>query len=397
MWPFTAPYPGVSCKALASEYDYIIVGGGTAGCVLANRLSADPSVSVLLVERGRADDTWLSRVPLFSNPFSPWPPAFDTQVDDSGSQKEKEKLYTGNALGGTSRINAMLYTRGLAGEYDGWSGAGRKGWRYEELVPLFGRSERCVVKEAGEEAGRTGEWIVNDHGEPFFQHTAHLRNACEDLGFPYLSDINTSSTPAYGCAKTYFTITPDGTRHSTFHAFLPTSLADARRQRLHVCTGTIATKLQFARNAGGKPRVCGVVLRGAEGEGVGAGVGTQVGVKREVVLCSGPFGNPKLLQLSGIGPSKVLKPLGIPVIKDLPGVGAHLQDHTAGPLVYTVPLHDSLVGYERPLPFLIELLKYVFSGKGLLRCPVLDFTIFARSQCLDAQTSRLVTTPNLLT
>lgn len=135
-------------------------GGGTAGCVLANRLSSDPSVSVLLVERGSAHDTWAARVPLFSNPFSPIPAPFDKQssVADAALGGRTQDLFNGRALGGTSRLNAMLYTRGLAAEYNAWTQAGRQGWSYDELLPLFKKSQRSWVANPGPEAGLNGEY-----------------------------------------------------------------------------------------------------------------------------------------------------------------------------------------------------------------------------------------------
>ena len=122
-------------------------GGGTAGCVLANRLSSEPSVSVLLVERGLAHDTWAARVPLLSNPFSPVPGPFHKQSNlaDAALGGRAQDLFNSAALGGTSRVNAMLYTRGLPGEYNAWSEAGRHGWSYDELLPLFKKSQRSLV------------------------------------------------------------------------------------------------------------------------------------------------------------------------------------------------------------------------------------------------------------
>jgi len=200
------------------------------------------------------------------------------------------------------------------------------------------------------------------------------------LGLPYLPDVNSSSTDASGCAKCYFTLN-NGFRESTYTAFLNPSIMRSRKSNLHVCTGTIVTRLDI-QDVDGSPRAVGVYVRPAEGKTVS----THVSAKREVILCSGPFENPRLLQISGVGPAAHLDSLGIPVLKDLPGVGEHLQDHAAIYTVYNIPMHASLVKYEKqPLGFIIEAIKYLVFGTGLLACPVIDINIFANSQHLDSQ------------
>ncbi|THH18190.1 hypothetical protein EUX98_g8999 [Antrodiella citrinella] len=383
MWPFTTAYPELSPKDLREEYDYVIVGGGTAGCVLANRLSQDPSVSVLLVERGLVQDTWTAQIPLLSSSFSPLAPRYAKQnnVADAALNGRSQDLFSGNSLGGASRVNAMLYTRGLPAEYNLWGEMGREGWSYEELLPLFKRSQMSLAENPSPDAGVNGEWSVTEHVNVFFEHASRLFDAGKRLGLPYISDYNSSTTDASGCTRCFFTVASQGTRESTFTAFLGPSIANARKPHLHVCTGTIALKLDI-QTMDGETRAVGVFLKQADG----TGASVYVFAKREIVLCSGPLENPRLLQLSGIGPAAHLKSLGIPVLKDLPGVGSHLQDHVAVTSVWQVPLEDSLEKYmQSPLALFMEAIKYFLFGTGLLRSPIPDMCVFANSKYLDAK------------
>ncbi|KAH8114085.1 alcohol oxidase [Phellopilus nigrolimitatus] len=384
MWPFSSPYPELDCQSLAKEYDYIIIGGGTAGCVLANRLSSDPSISVLLVEKGVAENTWVSKVPLFSTDFTSV--GERTYRRDSLPQKfvggRPQELFSGKVLGGTSRINAMLYTRGIAAEFNAWSAAGRKGWSYDEILPLFKKSQRSLSSSAGPESGRNGEWTTRTHDKTYFATTTRVVEAGRKLGLPFIEDVNSSSSPACGCAKSHVTINEKGYRQSSFTAFLPFNLAQSRKPRLAICTGTIATKIDIKPSSNGTPRAEGVYLRSSSVQSPTV----YISAKREVILCSGPLGNPQILQLSGIGPQKQLKSLRIPVFKDLPGVGCHFQDHIAVPVVYQVPMQDSLVGLEKEFfTFMREFVKYMVFGTGLLLSPVVELSIFAKSDMMDAQ------------
>ena len=176
MCPFSSPYPEITLDEIKSHYDYIILGnvayilpidvfvlsrlgGGTAGCVLANRLSKNPSTTVLLVESGRAEDTWLARTPLFSTPFSPFPPQTNRTVSLASLflGGRSHELISGRGLGGTSRVNAMVYTRGTPGEYNSWSADGRKGWSYNDVLPLFIRSQHSLETKPSADSGTSGE------------------------------------------------------------------------------------------------------------------------------------------------------------------------------------------------------------------------------------------------
>ncbi|KAI5123485.1 hypothetical protein M0805_008855 [Coniferiporia weirii] len=394
MWPFSSSYPELTCQSLEREYDYIIVGGGTAGCALANRLSVDPSVSVLLVERGLAANTWTSRVPLFSTDFAS--DGSRTYKRETLPQKavggRKQELFSGKVLGGTSRINSMLYTRGIAAEYNSWGAMGRKGWSFDDVLPLFKATERSLDKGVGPERGRNGEWTTRTHESIYFSPTARVFEAGKKLGLPYIEDLNSSTSPALGCAKAQFTINEKGYRQSAFAAFLPLKLALARKSHLAICTATVATKIDIKPGPGGVPRAEGVQLKPTSAHAKTM----YVTAKREIILCGGPLGSPHILQLSGIGPKGHLEFLGIPVLKDLPGVGSHFQDHLAVPTVFHVPMEDSLVAVERDfLTFMREFLKYLTRGTGLLLSPVLESSIFARANLLDSQSNLQATASQL--
>ncbi|RDX44653.1 alcohol oxidase [Lentinus brumalis] len=392
MWPFSAGYPEQSIESIHEEYDYIVVGGGTAGCALANRLSTSPDVRVLLVERGPVADTWASRVPLFSSDFA----SDGTRTIKRTSVPQKELIgkdgqrgtrvvetYTGAVMGGTSRINQMLYTRGLPAEYDEWeSRAGATGWGWDGVKDLFLKSEKADVEVQGVHAQR-GEWQNRTHAEFYFRGFGEAVNAAKGLGLPYIPDVNSPTHPPFGCARLHFTIDRDDHRHSAYHAFLPRNIALSRKERLHVCTNTIVEKLETERAKNGELVVTGVVL-GPTVEGMKTVKRRSVRVRKEVVLCAGPFGSPQILMLSGIGPAEHLKDIGITVVSDLPAVGANLQDHFGVSVGFNISMQDSLLSLEtRPWVFFIELIRYLIWGTGLLLVPVLQLAVFTHSKLLD--------------
>ncbi|KAI0349844.1 alcohol oxidase [Trametes cingulata] len=392
MWPFTTPYPEMSIDQLFSEYDYIVVGGGTAGCVLANRLSAAPGdVRVLLVERGPVADTWASRVPLFSSDFA----SDGTRTIKRAMEPQRHLLpegrrvmdaYSGGVLGGTSRINQMLYTRGLPAEYDCWKEAGLDGWGWEDMRRYFLKSEKADVSVNGVHSA-DGLWRNRTHADFYFKGFGEAVEAAKAVGLPYIPDVNSPTHPPFGCARLHFTIDERAHRHSTYHAFLPKALAieRARAGRLHICTETIVERLETERTGTGELVVTGVVLGPAVEPKGGNGMKTRtIRVRKEVVLSAGPFGSPQILMLSGIGPAEHLKELGITVVKDLPAVGSNLQDHFGVSVGFNISMWDSLLSLEkRPWRFFIELIRYLVWGTGLLLVPVLQLAIFTHSKLLD--------------
>ncbi|KZV70479.1 GMC oxidoreductase [Peniophora sp. CONT] len=381
MGGFLSKYPELDVGDIADEYDYIIVGGGTAGCVLANRLSASGAHRVLLVERGPVANTFKSRIPLLSMSHQDNP----TFVEETRSTTQPsmdgldESCLVGRGLGGTSRINAMIYTRGLPAEYNAWKDAGRAGWGWEDLQPLFVKGERASGAATTNlvDHGTKGEW--HTYQEDDFQWRAFNRNveAAEAIGLPFIPDLNAPQHPPFGCGKLHFTITPNGTRSSTYSAFLPEKIAFSRHNVLHVCTNTVVSKLETTREGHGPLRVTGVHLLGQKGES------RLVRVKKEVILAAGPFGSPRVLMLSGIGPADHLKEHGINLVKNLPAVGQNLQDHFATHVTYSVPKQESLLRMETPWVFLWHFFAYLIFGVGYLVQPPVQLAIFASSKLFD--------------
>ncbi|KAL6304531.1 GMC oxidoreductase [Sparassis latifolia] len=345
MWWYSS-LPVRNVRDVEESYDYVIVGGGTAGCVLANRLSEDKSVTVLVLERGGVQDGWITRIPLFSSHFAS--DGSRTRVWKSTPQAHAGnrifELCGGNCLGGASKVNAMLYTRGVPAEYNSWSEAGHVGWSYDELQQYFIKSETDLDQdpnEADDFHGISGEWKNRSHKQSFWGHTPHIIAAAKALGVPYVDDLNSPLHPSHGCAKMHYTIDGAGRRSSTHSAFLPNEVANARKQHLHVCANALVTKIDVQKGEDGALRAEGV----------------------------------------GIGPEEHLKQHDIAVLKDLPGVGSHLQDHLGVAVQFCVPLLDSMVKFQlRPWTIIRELFLYFFFGLGLLLCPVLELSIFLQSR-----------------
>ncbi|KAJ7126374.1 GMC oxidoreductase [Mycena crocata] len=379
---FRAPYPTVEIPRLLDEYDYIIVGGGTAGCVLANRLSRDKDSSVLLIERGGVQDAWASRVPLFSSHFASdgsrsW---VSKTVPQKHANNREIELIGGSCLGGSSRINAMLYTRGLPAEFNAWTRSGK--WNYEKILPYIVRSEKNLSGTRlapTSYSGTEGEWSHRAHDHLHWTHSEHMIKATSSLGLPYIEDPNSPFQPAQGCAKLHYSIDSNGHRASTFKAFLPYELAQSRKQRLHICIDTLVRRIELVNNSG-TVRAEGVWIQPKRAPTPSR----LIRARKEVISCAGPIGSPHLLMLSGIGAAEHLKEHGITVMKDLPGVGSHLQDHLAVPVEFCVPLWDSLSRLSvRPWLILREIFLYIVFGVGLLLAPVLELSIFVQSRLLD--------------
>ncbi len=291
------------------EFDYVIVGAGSAGCVLAARLSEDPSVSVALLESGGTDQSVLihapaaviAMVPTRLNNY-----AYKT-VPQPGLNGRRGYQPRGKTLGGSSSINAMLYVRGHRWDYDHWASLGNSGWSYDEVLPYFKRSEH---NENFHDAyhGKGGPLNVTypRHSSPINQM---FLDAAALNGVPLNPDCNGAEQAG---AFLYQVTHKDGERCSAAKAYLTPNLS---RPNLTVMTGASAARVLFDGQ-----RAMGVELR-QDGEL------KTVRARREVILASGAFGSPQLLLLSGIGPADELRALGIPVIQHLPGVGKNLQDH----------------------------------------------------------------------
>ena len=300
------------------DFDYIIVGAGTAGCVLANRLSADPNVNVLLLEAGGKDNYFWIKIPVgylytMNNPRTDW--CFQTEAEP-GLNGRTLAYPRGKTLGGCSAINGMIYMRGQARDYDQWRQMGNTGWGWEDVLPAFRESEDFAGGES-QLHGVGGEWRVEDQRLSWEVLDA-FREACTQVGIPKNEDFNAGTNEGAG----YFQVNQKrGVRWSAAHAFLH-PVKD--RPNLTVLTHAQAKKLTMADG-----RVTGVDfwLDGTDAHASAA---------REVVLASGSVGSPQILQLSGIGPGALLRDHGIDVAHELPGVGENLQDHLQIRAVYKV-------------------------------------------------------------
>ncbi|MBK6790056.1 MAG: GMC family oxidoreductase N-terminal domain-containing protein [Rubrivivax sp.] len=307
-------------------YDHVIVGAGTAGCLLANRLSADPACRVLLVEAGGRDDYHWIHIPVgylycIGNPRTDW--MYFTE-EDAGLNGRKLRYPRGRVLGGCSSINGMIYMRGQARDYDHWAEVvGDPAWRWDACLPYFKRHEDHW-RGADAWHGAGAEWRV-ERQRLSWEILDAFAAAARESGIPASDDFNRGDNEGVG----YFEVNQRrGVRWNTSKGFLRPA---SGRANLEVLTDTLVTRVLLEGAPGAGLRAAGLELRPAAG-----GAPRQVRAAREVVLAAGAVGTPQLLQLSGIGAAALLHEHGIAPRHDLPGVGENLQDHLQIRAVFAV-------------------------------------------------------------
>ncbi|MDH6168790.1 choline dehydrogenase [Variovorax boronicumulans] len=308
-----------------NTFDYIIIGAGTAGSLIANRLSADKTKRVLLIEAGRRDDYHWIHIPVgylycIGNPRTDW--LYNTEPD-AGLNGRALRYPRGKTLGGCSSINGMIYMRGQSRDYDQWAElTGDDSWRWQNVLPAFKKHEDFYLG-ADEMHGAGGEWRVEKQRLRWDILDAFAEAAVQ-AGVPHTTDFNRGSNEGVG----YFQVNQkNGWRWNTAKAFLrPTCYG---RPNFELWTGAQVSRLLFEKNEDGTQRCTGAeVWNGSEMSTARA--------EREVILCAGAIGSPQILQLSGVGPADLLRQHGIDVVLDAPGVGANLQDHLQIRAVYKI-------------------------------------------------------------
>jgi choline dehydrogenase len=307
----------------AGQYDYIIVGAGTAGCLLANRLTRKKDTTVLLIEAGGKDDYLWIHIPVgylhcIGNPRTDW--LYNTEPD-AGLGGRSLMYPRGKVLGGSSSINGMIYMRGQSGDYDRWAElTGDSSWAWDKVLPLFMQSED---HHGGASAshGSGGEWRVEKQ-RLSWQILDAFRDAADQVGIPKTEDFNGGDNE--GCA--YFEVNQRrGIRWNTAKAFLKPVAA---RENLTIMTGCHVERLVIENTEQG------AVCRGVEF--TGGGRAFRADARRETLLAAGAIGSPQILQLSGVGPAAALHQHGIAPLVDAPGVGENLQDHLQLRMIFKV-------------------------------------------------------------
>lgn len=349
-------------KPIDGEYDYVIVGAGSAGCLLANRLSADPSRRVLVLEAGGPDNWIWFHIPVgylfaIGNPRSDW--CFKTEPEP-GLNGRVLNYPRGKAIGGSSSINAMIYMRGQSADYDHWRQLGLKGWGWDDVLPYFKRHENHFLGDT-DKYGTDGELRIEPPRVSWDLLDA-FRAAAAQAGIKSIVDFNTGDNE--GCCA-FHVNQKRGRRWSAASAFLKPAL---KRGNIRLETGCLVESVVFDGR-----RAAGVRWR-QNGE-------TRLAHCRgEVILAAGAIGSPQLLLLSGVGPAEHLRERGIAVVADRPGVGANLQDHLQLRMIYKVEGIKTLnERYYAPLGLTRMLMEYALFRRGPLTMAPSQLGLFTRS------------------
>lgn len=310
------------------QFDYVIVGAGSAGCALAERLSAGGRHSVLVLEAGGHDRRFWIRTPIgYGKTFHDRRVNWCFEADPEPGLGGRTTYWPrGKVLGGSSSINAMVYCRGLPGDFDDWRAAGNPGWGWDDVEPVFRRFERHVC--AGRPDQGDGALWVTDREAEYHPVRHHFYAAAREAGLPITADMNGPEPEGFGA---YRITTRNGLRCSAADAFLRPAM---RRPNVKVVTGAAVERVLFDGR-----RATGVAY--ARG-----GVRFEARARAEVILAAGAIGSPQILQLSGIGPGEVLSRHGTPVLHESVGVGGHMQDHLGINYIYRVsePTLNQMLG-----------------------------------------------------
>jgi choline dehydrogenase len=363
--------------AETSQWDYIVVGGGSAGCVLAGRLSEDPGRRVLLLDAGRNDRHLYTRIPagqMYAFPRSDMNWLYMSEPDPSRGNRA-DIWPAGKIIGGGSAINGMMYVRGHRSDYDHWASLGNEGWSYDELLPYFRSIESS---EVGDEHSRGFDGplsvsrvpIKNPLNDAFIQ-------AAQEAGVPYNPDLNGDSQEGVGICQAS---QKRGWRHSTARAFLAPAM---KRSNLTVQLGAQVEK---------------ILLEGDRAVGVEyqlQGRRQSTRAARGVIICAGAIASPQLLMLSGIGSASQLQEHGIHSVVDLPGVGQNLQEHPVVRMSFHVRNATTLTSDLRnPLRALLHGINYLFRGRGALATCIGHAQALARTRSgLDAPNAQIIFAP----
>ncbi|HEY1348624.1 MAG TPA: choline dehydrogenase [Ktedonobacteraceae bacterium] len=352
-------------------YDYIIVGAGSAGCVLANRLTEDPQVKVLLLEAGGQDDRPEIHLPIAFTKL------FQTACDWAYETQPQPRLHDrslswprGKVLGGCSSINIMVYTRGSAQDYDQWSASGNAGWGYADVLPYFKKAERQQDGASLYHGGTGPLHVVNQQSPNVLSRT--FVKAGVEIGLARNDDFNGETLQGVGLVQV---TQKRGMRQSTADAYLRPAL---KRANLTLQTDAHVQRVLFEDG-----RASGVAYtRGGKEE--------RASARREVILSAGAINSPQLLLLSGVGPAEHLQALDLPVLAHLPGVGQNLQDHLLVPVCYTCTRPVSLAGAQS----FRHLLNFLLFKKGPLTSNVGEAAAFYKtSEDLSAPDLEMAFTP----